>query len=212
MGVGADEDLDVYRSLLRFDLSGLPSGVEIQSAYLYLYVVSVQGDPDSIIMRRITQLWSASVTWNSRPATSEPSASTWVDMWPNQWRSWNATGLVRGWYAGTYPNYGMMLLSDNEADEFLRVFSSAEGAHDPYLRVTYAYPTATPTVKPTRTPTGTPRPSSTPTRTRTATRTPTKTPTLTATPTRRYTNTPGSTPTWVPGAVPRVLMPVFMMD
>ncbi len=203
--VGANEDLDQRRSLLRFDIGSIPAGVQIESATLNLRVVGESGtSPIGIKMNRIIQPWPASVSWNTRPVTSWPSSTTYVDKWL-LWRSWDATELVRGWYDGTYQNYGMMLLSIHEDWESERVFGSVESGNRPFLQITYAYPTATPTR--TSKFTNTPRP------TARATATPTRTPTRTLTPTRTHTatRTPTRTPTGQPAPL-RVYFPILMKE
>ncbi len=207
--VGASENLSKNRTLLWFDLSPLPSGVQIQEATLYLYQASGYGATScGFTLRRIIQQWGSLVTWNSRPATGEPSATTYIGHGKDMWYSWNATELVRGWYNGTYSNYGLMLLSSDETLYALRWFHSMETWCGPYLRVTYVYPTPTPTRTPTSTRTGSPKP----TRTPSATRRPTSTPTATATCTRRPTNTPGPSPTRMSGAVDCIWVPVMPVE
>ena len=81
---------------------------------------------------------------------------------------------------GSYPNYGLKLISQAETTCNMRQFDSRENLYDPRLVITYGTPTATHT--PTRTSTSTPRPAFTPTRTLTPTATLTSTPTRTRTP------------------------------
>jgi hypothetical protein len=202
--VGAGESLKKHRALLWFDLAPLPNNVEIQEAILYLYQWDGFGASScDFTLRRIIEPWGSLVTWNTRPATSEPSTSRHAGLGQGMWYSWDATQLVRGWYNGTYENLGMMLLSSSEDLYATRWFHSMDNtwAH-PYVRVTYAYPTATPTRTPTRTPTGTATRTATPSATRTptptATRTPTGTATRTATPTPTRTPTGTRTPTATP--------------
>ena len=84
----------------------------------------------------------------------------------------------------------MMLLSNAEGEWSERKFWSSDQNPDPYLRVTYAYPTSTPTPTrtPTATPTRTPKATLTPTATHRPTSTPTRTPTRTPTPELHGTN------------------------
>lgn len=104
------------------------------------------------------------------------------------WRSYDVSGLVKGWLGGTVPNYGFMLQPRSSGD-WGRSYrtSESDSASVPYLVIVYD---STVTVTPTQTATSTPSPTPTFTPTRTLTRTPT--PTLTRTPAR--TPTPTATP------------------
>ncbi|MDH7489904.1 MAG: DNRLRE domain-containing protein [Anaerolineae bacterium] len=209
------------RALVRFDLSAIPHGMVIQSATLQLrlmaYYDSIYGSL-TINMHRITSNWSeGGVTWSAQPGHTTSAYSSASVGSTYTWYSWDATTLVREWYAGTYPNYGMMLISTLENADIGRAFVSREGTDDPRLLITYGTPIPTRTPVPTRTPTRTPRVSPTFTPTRTPTRTPTsiptRTPTTSPTPTftARPTRTPGPSPTHVPGTVKQLWLPVVFV-
>ena len=128
-----------HRSLLKFDLSGIPSGGTINSATLTLYSDVSQeynangANPYNIAMDvfRVTNDWLESpVTWNNRLAATPwaTGGSDYVGTTQvqdvNQYAratdnptandvpvSWTVTSLVNQWYQGTYTNDGLLIRS-----------------------------------------------------------------------------------------------------
>ena len=180
VGYGAVPGLDL--SLIRFDLSGLPPDVVIQSAALRVRVLDLSGAAEvSIATRRISGDWSpASITWASKPPVG-PTIITSTVISAAGWATWDLTQQVRAWYNHVDPNYGIEL--GGPMVGIYRIdLSASEGAYPPELVITYAprlTPTATPSGAASATPTATPagKPTFTPTPTGTAFATPTATPT-----------------------------------
>jgi Peptidase family M23 len=119
---------DAYFSPMRFDLDGLPAGVD--AAYLYLYAISSGApNPSQMSMYRISASWNpATVGASNFPATSGGY------FWPvstviNAWRGYTIKTWYDAWKAGTYPNYGMILAPYNNDgtsrfDRFVSVWST----------------------------------------------------------------------------------------
>jgi N-acetylneuraminic acid mutarotase len=204
MWAGYDDSLDpageVVRSLVKFDLSTIPSGSKINSATFKAYLVSSYDYPDlyrDITAYRATGSWSEdSVTWNNSPGYGESYGSEAIKHAEWDWYSWNVKSLVQKWVDGTHGNHGLMLRGPEQSgtDSAWRGFSTKEGSSAPRLVVNFTPPT-TPTA--THTPTGTPTPTPTATSTPTETSTPTvtHTPVETSTPTVTHTPVETSTPT-----------------
>jgi hypothetical protein len=190
-----------WRVLLDFDLSTLPANAQVSSAVITFNAEINIAPVDTaqavfyVYPGAVNTKWSEnSVTWNTRPATTD-----WGDrriavdntLITTQF---TVTEIVRAWVAGSQPKAGIMLFSDQTAEGFHR-YLTKEG--DPgqaaRLEIIYTLPTATPT--PTRTATPTNSPTHTNTPTATITQTPTKTPTLTPTVTSAPTQTATPTPT-----------------
>jgi uncharacterized protein (DUF2345 family) len=121
------------QSLIRFDLSAIPSSATITSATLTLSVLLDPGAP--VRIHRATVPWSeATVTWASfeeafaptveatLPGTSTPSASL--------------TALVQAWVSGSFANDGILLERDLTG---FTVFASSEYTQSqrPELAVCY---------------------------------------------------------------------------
>lgn len=159
---GLDSELGVYqdrdRILIQFDLSSIPVGATITSATLGLYDNGYSHDGSQLQMFRVTKPWTE--------GTSSADGAVWtltngVDAWDNPggdavgtlgnqfaepysfttsggsiW-NWDATALVTEWYAGTHPNYGLMIKQEGTASE--KHFKSRETgqATAPFLTVQY---------------------------------------------------------------------------
>ena len=145
MWAGYDQCLDpdgqISRSLIKFDISGLPSNVDITAATLRVYLVNSCDYPDTsrrIRTYRIVSNWSeGDVTWNNKPSYGGAYGSK--DILPTDWgwHSFDVTDLVKEWYAGTYTNYGVMLRGPETSADGRRGFSTREGSYTPYLVVHY---------------------------------------------------------------------------
>lgn len=189
MWVGYDESVQPYpqtaRSLVRFDLTGLPPHALIAKATLWLYLVNSWDYPNRV--RTVTtyrpggQWAEATVTWQNASAPAEAYGSAEVQHGAWAWYSFDVTELVRAWQVGTYPNHGIMVRGPEVSgdDSSRRGFCTREGMYPPQLVIEYdilrpvaflplvvkvapqaaatATPTATQTVPPAiATPTGTP--------------------------------------------------------
>lgn len=145
MRAGYYSSYQAMRSLVRFDLTGIPSGTPIGQARLWLYMNSSY-DPANvsriIAVYRLTATWTeSSVTWNTQPGFSSMYYN-WVSIPHNTfgWYSVDVTNLMREWVGGQYPNYGIGLFgNESSTDQNWRGFSTREGVTDrrPYLSVVY---------------------------------------------------------------------------
>lgn len=153
----------VWRSLLQFDLSSIPSGATISAATLKLYNETPNGANSRVAsVYRVKVSWTeATVTWNTtdgstswqtagcggandREATdigtfnvaSGDSASYYsVTLTPG------STG-VQGWIDGTLTNNGILVKVATETDDFhsLSDRSGHNTANKPELVITYTAP------------------------------------------------------------------------
>jgi hypothetical protein len=221
MWAGYDEYLDPYgqiaRSLVRFDIAGLPSDQVIAKATLRVYLVNSWDYPDTgrtIQTYRITSNWSeGNVNWSNKPGYGNAYGSNSIVHEAWDWYEFDVTGLVNAWYAGTYSNYGIMLRGPEVSgeDSSWRGFGTRESDYTPQLVIDFTSSESTPTATqtPSSTPTQTPTQTATPTwsgipevngsylplvlKYAVSTPTPTATPAVTNTPTPTATNTPVST-------------------
>ncbi len=155
---------NAMRTLIQFDLSRLPSNVQINSASFFINqtLINPPGDGRSMAFRAqlMQQSWNAgSVTWNSAnflggtafPLGEIPPAIGWV--------SGGATDVVRAWDSGQ-PNRGLLITGDETANlgRWRRFNGRQIAALAPYLEVNYtgscdtAAPIATMTALPTFSP------------------------------------------------------------
>lgn len=139
---------DTCRAYLQFSLNLLPENAVITSANLglvYWYTISAAIAPIGVY--NVEAAWSESaVTWNNQPAfattveyaVNVPAGET------DGFLYWHIGELVRGWWDGTIPNYGLVLKDTDEgtAEAWKRFRSSDWGtAHErPKLIITYFDP------------------------------------------------------------------------
>ena len=140
-----------YRSLIEFDLSNIPSGAVINSAYLSLYSHDSPGlgshsttsGSNESVLSRITSSWEEnSVTWNNQPTTTtenqvfllESSSST------EDYLNIDVTDLVLDMIADSANSHGFLIKLLTEQHYRSLVFA-ASGHSDsdlhPKLEVTY---------------------------------------------------------------------------
>jgi len=125
---------DVYRTLLKFELSGLPPVSTINSASLNLYMyrneTSVTGS--HIAVFRLLNNWSQSnVTWNTQPPFNpSPFSPTWDGYIPVNSStplgpiSIDITDLVRGWFDGSIANNGLVLVGNETQNSLVGFYST----------------------------------------------------------------------------------------
>jgi len=122
------------QSLVKFDLSSLPTVAE--KAFIRFKSLGAPGFYTDV--HRVTSSWSeGSVTWNTQPtyngtpeidkAWFSSSGYIYIDI----------TVLYNQWQAGTYDNYGIILIEDGTAGAGVGVYSSEEAttAYRPTLLV-----------------------------------------------------------------------------
>lgn len=104
---------DRYRSLLSFDISSLPSGIDITSAILRMYISrnDIPIIPKSINVYRLTDSFTEdTVTYSNQLSTgATPDSTATITSEINTFIEWDITDLVREWYTGSVPNNGIML-------------------------------------------------------------------------------------------------------
>lgn len=112
-----------------------PDGDEFISATFFVYVN--QSSNQGVNIHRVTSDWvEATVTWNSFGGAYDGTVQGSFMADGVGWRSVDVTGMVEGWMAGMYANFG--LLMDQPGDSYPRtVYDSREGANQPYLELCF---------------------------------------------------------------------------
>jgi len=148
MWAGYDDSLDPYgeivRGLVKFDLTGVPAGANVQNATLRVYYMGhweFPGWVDRVTAYRAQGNWGEmSVTWNNKPGYGASYGS--VDVVADEdwgWRELDVTGLVRDWVNGTSANQGIMLRGEEGSgpESSRRRFYAREGEFPPQLVITH---------------------------------------------------------------------------
>ncbi|MEZ4293880.1 MAG: DNRLRE domain-containing protein [Polyangiaceae bacterium] len=101
-------------SLYRFDLSVVPEGAQIVLAAFTNYV-SWNEQSSEVRAHRILAPWDeATVTWASfgGSASWDPAVIASFDPIGVGYKTIDVTSLAQGWFAGLYPNHGLLLEED----------------------------------------------------------------------------------------------------
>ncbi len=208
--------------LLQFDLSLLPTDVEVVSATLSLVSLFHAGvDEMTVGCYGVKRPWVVDeATWTQAAASTQwevpgclgpkdreltPAWSVLLTTNPTTY-VWDVTDLARQWVASPTSNNGVLLEGEAAGSGYWQFYSSDHAENPPHalhrsrprLDLVVQLPEAVPSE--TRTPTPTPTRTTTPTPTKTFTPTPTDT--MTATPTETATPTPTDTSTPTPTASP----------
>ena len=160
--IGPNGGDDIRRGLMRFDLTGIPSGSTVNSVTLQVQVTKVPASPvnSTFDLRRLLQSWTEQdVTWNSRlPSTSweqagaeggddcsaTASSSVFISgLGPYTFPSTTALlADVQAWVTSPANNFGWLLVSENEdTPKTARHFSAREDTSEPaVLTIHYTLP------------------------------------------------------------------------
>ncbi len=142
------------RSLIDFDLSGIPLGAVINSAYLSLYSYnspsngshSTLSGANTGLLKRITSTWSQnSVTWNIQPLTTAVNQVTLAASTASiqNYTNIDVTALIQDMKANPGSSFGFMFQLVTEQYYRRMVFASSDNSDNtlhPKLEITYSVP------------------------------------------------------------------------
>jgi len=138
MYTGLTPSYGATRSLAQFNMSSLPSDSKISSANFNVYQTKSDATNVSIDLFKITSSWTGSSTWNTQPSTSTTKESTVTSNTYNQYWQWDTTQLVKDWYNGVLPKYGLMLKQQSESTTPYRAFNTVNsGSNTPRITINY---------------------------------------------------------------------------
>jgi len=172
----------ITESLVRFDLSGLPSPITIKKATLHAYALERSNDnPMMIGMYPLNRQWevdeatwimatddegwlwvgAASVPWDRE---GESAADARLDR-TYQWYPFDLTSLVQRWVDDPESNKGVLLVGAGNVSVEYRLVSSDRSSVILRPKLVIDYVEGTPTPTPNYTDTPSPTPTHTPTKT-----------------------------------------------
>jgi hypothetical protein len=139
LNVGSAPSGGLRRSLLRFDLSAVPTGAHVLSAELTLFQANKGGPGSSVNVLRATAPWSeATATWGSAGSAFEPLPVASIPVGGQGGaRTVSVRPLVQDWVSGAFPHHGLVL---DDASATFTDFESSESPHAarrPSLSVCY---------------------------------------------------------------------------
>ncbi|QPA31630.1 DNRLRE domain-containing protein [Thermaerobacillus caldiproteolyticus] len=138
------------RILYHFDVSSIPAGAIILSAYLNLYSYGSNGSFLAYI-NAILENWNTYVSWNNLPKTTytqsgQPDHSLNVGININQYDAFEITKIVQKWVNGQ-TNYGVMIQQFDEGTNTNKSYRSPRASDNrPYVSINYNVPPTAPTV------------------------------------------------------------------
>lgn len=151
MYVGGDTGYR-YRSFIKMDVSSIPTGSSITSAYLNFSCPSASSISynNYIDFYRLTSSFTETgITWNNSPSYN---GTVYRSAYIGNWSSGSSTSilisqLIQEWVNGIYPNYGLMMarMANTGASVVFRSKETSE-TPKPSLSVTYNSPPTAPTV------------------------------------------------------------------
>jgi hypothetical protein len=156
---GNSNDMDVRteagkqrRSLIRFDVSTLPSGTTGMTAILSLYVDNEKNLPLKVSAHALGESWRESeTTWRDRDAaaglawstpggTYLPTALSTTEITQKDIRfEWDVSLAVQDWVNNVTPNNGLLLIAPVGGDSEVE-FSTRDDSHadeHPRLKICY---------------------------------------------------------------------------
>jgi hypothetical protein len=150
------ETIDLQRILLSFELSSIPAGSTISSAFLRMQATAVAANMN-ISAFELLESWSegagtgtagvanwldraAGTAWTTPGSSYNPAALWNISVNAPGQHSWNVTPLVQAWIAGTSTNNGLMVGSPDGGGNRTVTYISREGGTPPFLEITYTPP------------------------------------------------------------------------
>ncbi|WP_026896099.1 DNRLRE domain-containing protein [Clostridiisalibacter paucivorans] len=142
-----ESDEDVYRSLLQFNLNNLsnfiPPASTIMSGELELNVFRNESPIEGTsvkVFRLLGDFQENNITWNNQPLFSETEDGS-KTIFPETFGSFtiDITNLAKGWYDGSIPNNGLILLGDETQNSLLAFRSKEYSDSSKWPKLKYIY-------------------------------------------------------------------------
>jgi hypothetical protein len=137
-------------TLIKFDISSIPSNAQIISAILYLHYQS-WGDTNPagrpLNIYRITSDWNeGTCNWNNQPSyTSTLTTTSIIPSAPGVWMEWDVTSDVETFVSGSIANYGWKITDETYWGKSeiprTRFWAKEHGSLIPYLEIEVFEPT-----------------------------------------------------------------------
>lgn len=120
-----------YRTLMLFDLSGIPSTAQVLNARVSATATNQWPAGMMVEVHGLTQAWTPAATWTTYDGTHNWGTAGGTFSAPSTYTAsgpaWYFTRLAQGWIDGTVPNNGLMLKESVESGTSRFSFVSAWG-------------------------------------------------------------------------------------
>ena len=110
ISVGKWHDGSIYETFVKFDLSVVPSGENVQNATLRLYCNYLSGSDQVVVWLPDASWTELGITWTNRPSPDLNADYVMFDP-PGSGQTWeiDVTDLASQWVDGSKDNYGFLL-------------------------------------------------------------------------------------------------------
>lgn len=126
------------RSFIQLTLPELYPSAEITSAQLQLYHYGTNNPGNTLQAYPITTSWSADkLTWDTQPKIDSTMISSTTGV--QEPENFDITSVVKDWYKGTRPNYGIMIRNQTETDAKQEFLSSENPTPTKTPKITINY-------------------------------------------------------------------------
>ena len=140
--IGKSPAYGLQRSYIKFTL---PTDIDV-SANITNVIMKLKlygGTNTAMKAYRVTSSWtSGGITWNNKPGYSSANASGTSSVYSGSWYALDVTTVTRQHLAGTYTNYGFVLISQTESGTSTSTSfysSDAPSPNKPELVITYNF-------------------------------------------------------------------------
>lgn len=129
-----------YASYLFFDLSALPDNITNIKAQIVLFKTGDFNDlPVKFSIYPLTEYFSSFTTYNNYPAWNKNNRIDFLPFTKSAAVEGNITPIVSGWYNGTLPNKGILIIA-RLRNAALAAFGSAYNTNNdliPFLSISF---------------------------------------------------------------------------
>ena len=146
--IAGDRAMGIYRTYLQFDLDSIPDDAIVLDARLGLYFHnSITAPKGNLGVYLVGESWNeGTITWDNQPAVSRTMEDdlSFLGAPMYDFVYWYIGDIVKGWWDGSIPNYGVMLRETDEggwyAWKYYRSSDWGNASMHPKLEVAYYNP------------------------------------------------------------------------
>ncbi len=142
----ANNNADICRSYIQFDVSSIPRNSDITSAILSIYgQKSTREGGFVVVAKKVGEAWNEhNINWDNKPYFDSHIYDEVTPPYRDQSNpvNFDLTQLTQEWVDGTYNNYGIILMLKEEVGNKIGFFVSGDqeesnAGHRPKLTITY---------------------------------------------------------------------------
>jgi hypothetical protein len=138
MYVGEDYNSDIFRSLLKFNVSDFPSSAYILSAKIVLTSFTIDYFSSDLELYEATSTWNEyGVTYNSQPTLGKLLSTVTTDETGEITTQFDITSIINDYLQGKVAKSGFIIKSKDETNGLQKRFYTREGLYPPQIQIEY---------------------------------------------------------------------------